>query len=1104
MESSNMEFNSNFKKIIEDMDNVIQSKKKEIIELDEKLSLKKKIVNEEEQVLDDGSNIEIPTNLFSFNDDEHIEQLLIKNQQIQQLLDDVSYLETVNSDLIEHVKTLKSELKQATNLINQVGEEVKEIKSTNDVLEQENEQLKNRNNQFETELRIQQKSLDRLQEEDKYLMELCESKLDSMKKIINDKDAEIDKLRSDNLFALNLFGMSGDKTKDLDRLNSNDETIQKGISFQAIIDAESKQKLIDIANSFREKDAQIELLKTQLIQATSDIERQSEFISDLNSKLQLKDTADDSFLLTSGTVTSKSDELSQRLDQLEVELEEKDRTIGQCQRRIYFYEIVLPSNMLAAVQDSSSDQAIDMDTKDRKGEVESLLSDINKTKSLSDLCERLESELDLKESRIQELVSDLNQLDIKFNMVQSQYESLLIHSSSNPDDLVHNRTTSMKESSGSVRILEKDVDYDKDSQVVEERPKQDVQQPLSISKEAAMSPQIPTSYVSNHRTDAPLTQKKIIFNLKKRILTLEEENVHLRQKLRDYQQIEPYSSNEECSMMSATNDSTSAINDTKYLSESNKRKNTQVNRHGSNVARLHQLEQENSLLELAMKEILLSIKTSDSSCNTIMINCPSLERLCQIIESRYLNDMGKASRYNSYQSSSSDLFQMITLKAELDLIRGQNDQLRKQIKLLHADNLHLVDKCCLNANINGSAVEIVGGDVESSKATSVKCGSIDSTSGGDSSSYSTTSHSSDNDMQLSENCHNLRRPIPKARLTKSKIKPSSRSISMGQHVKHNNSNPDSDSISRPRLINTNSKQTSSIACQTEQEESDVQKESLQSLTSGQPNGQQQQQQQPVGVVDQQQKQMYKCSNCSRLTKISGQLLQCIVRIENNVSVSEQIYLGHMDHLHKQVMDLVKELSIKESMLNEFKKENHLIRQQKSCLESRIQCYNLQQHYHDQQQMNLFTTKQDVASCNALVSFTNIGVSNKSVDHDLSTVDINNNATYEVNNNNNAKRNYDLQAINELKPGPQMGDDVNSSSFNKSTSLTNSLTPNTSSLLIMKDPRLTITLLQAIISCLQARLDYKEDRLRQIEATLSSVMTTSFTTTANNNNADKSK
>ncbi|XP_074600595.1 uncharacterized protein LOC141854706 [Brevipalpus obovatus] len=89
---------------------------------------------------------------------------------------------------------------------------------------------------------------------------------------------------------------------------------------------------------------------------------------------------------------------------------------------------------------------------------------------------------------------------------------------------------------------------------------------------------------------------------------------------------------------------------------------------------LKELEDENKQLQLGMKEILMSLRESDTHTDVI-IDCPSLERLVSLLESRSLNI---------------DLTNAIALKAELDILRGHNQQLRMELKRLRQQHLKLI------------------------------------------------------------------------------------------------------------------------------------------------------------------------------------------------------------------------------------------------------------------------------------------------------------------------------------------------------------------------------------------------------------------------------
>jgi len=92
------------------------------------------------------------------------------------------------------------------------------------------------------------------------------------------------------------------------------------------------------------------------------------------------------------------------------------------------------------------------------------------------------------------------------------------------------------------------------------------------------------------------------------------------------------------------------------------------------VQQIAQLQLENHDLQMGMKEILLGIHESDGKSD-VTIDCPVLERLLVFLESREI---------------SSDLMTVLALKAELDLIRGYNGELRAQLKQVRCEHLKVL------------------------------------------------------------------------------------------------------------------------------------------------------------------------------------------------------------------------------------------------------------------------------------------------------------------------------------------------------------------------------------------------------------------------------
>ena len=92
------------------------------------------------------------------------------------------------------------------------------------------------------------------------------------------------------------------------------------------------------------------------------------------------------------------------------------------------------------------------------------------------------------------------------------------------------------------------------------------------------------------------------------------------------------------------------------------------------IKKVAELQLENSDLRLGMKEILIGIQESDGKSD-VMIDCPTLERLNSFLESRTI---------------SSDLTTVLALKAELDVMRGFNTELRQQLKQVRIEHLKVL------------------------------------------------------------------------------------------------------------------------------------------------------------------------------------------------------------------------------------------------------------------------------------------------------------------------------------------------------------------------------------------------------------------------------
>lgn len=105
---------------------------------------------------------------------------------------------------------------------------------------------------------------------------------------------------------------------------------------------------------------------------------------------------------------------------------------------------------------------------------------------------------------------------------------------------------------------------------------------------------------------------------------------------------------------------------------------------------LESIYHENLELQMGMKEILEGIKQSDATTD-IVLECPSLERVCRLLENRSVY-FGLNCFDSNNDSNGANITQIILLKSELDHVRGQNEQLRNEMKNLRTDFLSMIDE----------------------------------------------------------------------------------------------------------------------------------------------------------------------------------------------------------------------------------------------------------------------------------------------------------------------------------------------------------------------------------------------------------------------------
>lgn len=611
-------------RLLDEINQVVQAKRQELSEVEERLENSKKELSQiEAKVLrggqlglaesdQDGSGQGDPF-ISKQKFDEFIrKQRLAYEQQLASFNDELTELELVNKELAKENVSVRTELHRVVQDNEKLTAKYNVLSNTCRELENANLELNLQLAHAENESKMQKNLLKKTHLEDQVLMQALNDKLESMQKAIEWRDEEIKRLSFENdisSFELEL-GETGIKTTSTN-LNDIDLKGNRG-----------RQKVLEIVSAFREQDAQIEMLKSQLVQATKDLESNAQLIERLTEGLHA-----DKYETSISTSLEVEETLKRRYKSMESELEAKDARIHAVEVRNHKLEQILPEVIVNLIQKLV--QILDTENPtegsrrmiiDLNGKLNALLADHNSVLSLLNDVESLNNVIKMKEKRILELVNDLNSLSSRMGID--------------------------KIDSGVMQ---------EQAEIKDERSKGETSESEEADQGSFIEPRTESKQMSNRNVIA-----------------------------------EPKSTSEEPDQASKEHDRGESVFSDLVRNDSF---DLQV--------KLRRIENENELLELAMKEILLSIRWTDSQCSTILIDCPSLERLCQLIEARYLADMqqpqesdGHAKQSNnlplidpSRNLSNANLFQMIILKSELDLLRGQNEQLRAEMKNQRQDYL---------------------------------------------------------------------------------------------------------------------------------------------------------------------------------------------------------------------------------------------------------------------------------------------------------------------------------------------------------------------------------------------------------------------------------
>lgn len=1035
-----MDTRADFQRLLEDMDKLIQAKRQELSELDERLeSARGQLSEKEAQELarettsidlgGDNEEVSVEEIGHRLGREESNKKLTnyikkkeeIYKQQLNKFLEEFSVLESINQEISNENNLLKQELNKTKSMCDQLNAKSHLLSENLDEAYKANFELNLRLARAESESQMQQTLLKKSHQEDEILMNAFNDKLESLKKAIEWRDEEIKRLRLDNQFTLKSLGIKADDITSGDKIftttNNNQIDMYDGHDDSNLINSANKQRIFEIINAFREKDLQIEFLKNQLLQATNDLENNANLLERLTRHQQ---TADNTNKNSSYAQNDVNQDLFTRNKILENEIEVKDKQLHLVESRNYYLETILPnmiSNLIFKLTNYNEQQPEMRSTiKELNFQLDRVFKELNIARLLLNSIDQLRDMNQVKDAQIAQLVNDLNQMDAKFSHSQQKNDFAQTLTNENQGSDIYQskclenlQTLNISKSSLSINSAQK----------ITPTPTRTTTTTTATTATALAASTTPTSAtispagdpnqlkisINNEQEKAAECQElkgtdEVNVDVNKEGIESEGQSINVKSKsyeaavsdesqtdspkqisilatIPDSQEKKKKEEEEEGTTNHQSvnfNDGTSsesersirrAVNPTSSSVELNTTTHSNKNMSKSKIivnsertvntvfnlqTRLRQLESENELLELAMKEILLSLKWSDAHCSTILIDCPSLERLCQLIEARFLaksvphmedtvqqvNTLNDVADFNSNQEldatssdvqriTHSDMFQLIVLKSELDLLRGQNEQLRSDIKSQRRDYLNLVK--------------------DSSKQRVVENSFWESN-------------------------------------TEREVELSSQTL-------------DEDGGKKQRI---------SVECQTE---------SVIATNY-------------ISRDDESNSERLKCPNCSKWANLTNHLLQCIIRIETRVCMSDEIYMNRLTSLHKFIQALEKDFAKCESSLNESRRNYYSQMQQKLLADSRLQLLENQIKVH-------------LNSCPLIQESKN------------------------------------LHHYTETKNG--RGDLIKSLTIGNNSGITAKLNP-------MRNFRITITLLQSIIGCLQARLNYKDERLHQLESLLS--------------------
>lgn len=956
-----METRLDFQRIVDDMDKILASKRQELEHLEEQLESTREKLNNSS--LEEHNSDLLLGKDKKTNDDNIVgdqdneknqefknhqqEQIKFYETQIEELNEELNEFESINLDLSKENIELKSENNSIRLAFDDLGNQLKLVSGTCEKLSDENTSLRNKFTASVSEIETLRSLLERSQVEDDNLLQAFEIKLNTMSLQISALSKENDKLKADNELALKLYGIEEDD------INDNDIDLSS-----KVFDSSKRHKLIQFASVLREKDAQIYELKLQLSKSQNSLPKNDNIShNNLDSGSQMDIPLYKNIEEAKVSLVDDDNQLTVREKQLEFELEKKDERLFQFEKKINYYETIVPLTLSLiidtirdVIDDNFTKSKVDIraedknvikidilnemfakiDFKDFVENIKKITNELFTSKMLSNLIED-------KDKQIDKLVGELNSLDVKFKLVQHQCELLQSNQKTNLSSLDtiasgtvddESKYTDTHVSVSPLKSLRKDLEVNKASDIIiDGNAKNNTD--TNIDESNNIDPTIPSP--GQKISPKPSVRKTL----------------------------------------------------------------PRLGSSTSDLRKLRELENENKLLELAMKEILLSIKCCDSQCKSILIDCPALERLCQMIEARYLANYARAvGRPSNRLSSSSEpvssiyaepnfVFQMVTIKSELDLLRGQNEQLRADMKLQTREYFRVLEET--SDSRAQSMLDECSKDIKENNT------------------IENSSASCQTDLSVIPDSENKANPVTDITLKKhDTIKDDNNNVNI---IKTSTSDNESqtDVITMASIDEIDSYK-SWLRVEKFSITSDIEK-SIHETTSND----------KVKDID----KIRRCENCGKLAKLSNNLLNCIIRVESKVALSEEICTTRMKGLQQLLQMMNSDLNMRKNLSDKILKERNDIAKQREYLESRLVLVESQLNSH-------------IKSCPTAMTTT--GEQHQQYEQ------------------------TDAERLNS------------SISYQKHQ-------------IEYRDPNNTISLLRAIIVCLQTRLSFKDQRLEQLEKSM---------------------